>query len=373
MTEPGPRVTFLAEIPTPYILPTLEELSERVDLTVLFGSWRGSRGQEWSFATPAFRHRVVNGMTARRKRARGTDIYLDPRLFGLIAKARPQVIVTPAFSFPTIYAALYGALKQSRFLIYSVGTSLTESEIGRAQLLARRILINRSAGCVGLSSEAMRRFRELGCDGSRVFYAPHATRLEDLLAAGTARLPSPDGHLRVLVVSRLIPRKGVDRAIKAVAAARQSRPLMTLDVVGTGPEEQHLRSLADALAPGAIRFHGFVDQAGLPERYAAADALIFPSLRDQFGVVALEAAASSLPIVASPHAGATTDLITDGESGLVADPNDIDAVADALMRLADSRELRHRLGNAARERSCRHQPSAAAAGYVAAIEHALAR
>ena len=366
-----PRVVFFAEIPTPYILPVLGELSKLVELTVLFGAARGSRGMDWKLEPSGFRHSFVGGLVLQRSRTSGTDVYVDPRVMVAITRARPEVVIVPAFSLPTAYAALHGALTGSRLLIYSTGTSLTESTLGRGQRLARRLLIGRAAGCVGLSTDAVRRFMELGCPESRIFRAPHSTALGRLRAAGAAREPAPAGSLRVLAVSRLIPRKGIDSVIEAVGLARAGEPGITLDIVGTGPEEGHLRALAARCAPEAVRFHGFIDQPRLPSLYRDADVFALPSRRDQFGVAALEAAAAGLPLLASVHAGATTDLVGDGHSGFVIDPDDVRAFADRLLRLARDRDLRLAMGTAARQRTDAHEPDVAARGYATAIDYAL--
>ena len=365
-----PRVVFFAEIPTPYILPTLEELSRRVDLTALFGASEGSRGMEWDLAPPAFRHKVVGGLVLHRRHRRGTDVYVDPRILVAMARARPHVIVTPAFSLPTAFAAFHGALTGSRLLIYSDGTRLTERDIGAAQLRARRVLIPRASGCVGLSAESARRFEDLGCEPSRLFVAPHATALEPLWAVAASRHAGRSHALRVLFVGRLLPRKGADCIVRAIALARRTEPGITLDVVGTGPEESRLRELASSVAPGAVRFLGFVDQPGLPELYRAADVFAFPSRRDQFGIVALEAAASGLPLVASPHAGATTDLVVDGSTGYVVEPTDTASMAERLVRLARDPQARVRMGAAARARTMGHTPAVAAGRWAEAVDFA---
>jgi len=366
-----PRVAFFAEIPTPYMLPTLVELSGLVDLHVVFGAAEGSRGLPWALAEPPFRHTFVDGLVLRRARTSGTDIYVDPRVMAGLARARPHVFVTGGFSAPTAFAALHGAVTGTRLVIYSVGTTLTERGIGRAQRLARRLLIPRASACVALSTDAAGRFAELGCPVERIFHAPHSTVLDRLWELADRRARGTPGRLRVLCVSRLIQRKGIDAAVEAVALAREVEPGITLDIVGTGPEEASLRERARR-APGAIRFHGFVDQAGLPELYRDADAFAFPSRYDQFGVVALEAAAAGLPLVASPYAGATTDLVVDGRSGFVVDPDDPATMADRLVRLARDPDERLALGAAARSATSSHTPAAAARGYLAAIEFALA-
>jgi glycosyltransferase involved in cell wall biosynthesis len=79
-----------------------------------------------------------------------------------------------------------------------------------------------------------------------------------------------------------------------------------------------------------------------------------------FGLVAVEAAAAGVPVVAS-RLGALPEIVSDGETGLLVRPGDADALADALRRLLDDRELRARFGMAARLRARRFAPDVATA------------
>ncbi len=107
--------------------------------------------------------------------------------------------------------------------------------------------------------------------------------------------------------------------------------------------------------------------------YADADAFAFPTLEgDPFGIVVLEAAAAGLPLIASPRGGATEDLVTDGVNGLVVDPTDTVAMAAAIARLGADPELRRKLGQAACAATGDRTPSASAAGYLGAVQAAIA-
>jgi glycosyltransferase involved in cell wall biosynthesis len=368
-----PRVVFLTDVVTPYIVAVLSELARRVDLTALFCARTGTRSAEWALAEPLpFRHRVLGGVAIPRRKIDGADYYPSPRILRALLAERPDVVISGAFSFPTLFAAAYGRLADARLIIHSDGTSGSERGIGRLQLLARDRLLREASACVANSEPAAHRFIELGADPARVFRAPHSTNIAPFHAVARERFARAPvgGPVTVLHVGRLIPRKGIDRLLPAVAAAADVR--LRLAVVGSGPEEGRLRRLTAELGiADRVAFEGFVDQPGLPARYAAADIFAMPTLDDPFGMVLLEAAASGLPLLASPFAGATLDLIDGGRSGLIADPADTVAWSSALRALARDPQLRRRLGERAHALTLDRTPERTADGYAAAVDAVL--
>jgi glycosyltransferase involved in cell wall biosynthesis len=270
-----------------------------------------------------------------------------------------------------MFGAVYGRLSGARVIIHSDGTSHSERVLGRAHLLARRVLLREAAACVANSEPAARRFAELGASREQIFKAPHTTNIAPFHAVAGPRRTTQRVPLTVLHVGRLIPRKGVDRLIRAVALAAADVRLR-LVLVGSGPEAERLRQLSIELGIGDdVEFRGFVDQPGLPSVYADADVFAFPTLDDPYGIVLLEAAAAGLPIVASPHGGATLDLIEHGKNGYIVDPEDVDAWAAALVALARDPGTRDRLGTAAHDVTLDRTPARAAEGYVDAVSYAL--
>jgi glycosyltransferase involved in cell wall biosynthesis len=367
-------VVFLTDIVTPYMVAVLGALARRVDLLVLFSAPAGSRGAGWAFPSDlGFRHRVLGGVTIRRPAGTATDLYPNPKaLFALFAE-RPCAVISGGFSFPTLSAALYGRIFGAPWIIHSDGTSHSERNLSRAHLLARHVLVREAAACVANSEPAADRFIELGAPLERVFRAPHSTDIRRFHAVAQRRFAAPtdEGLATVLHVGRLTAGKGIDRLLQAVSMAGSQIPLR-LVLVGSGPEEPRLRRLAEALdIAGAVDFRGFVDQPELAALYAEADVFAFPTLDDTFGIVVLEAAASGLPIVASPFCGATLDLLEDGHTGYVARPDDVEAWSTALACLVRDSSLRRRLGVAAYEATLNRTPEHAAAGYVKAVEASL--
>lgn len=368
----GRRVAFVTDIPTPYMLEALNALAELVDLTVLFCSSTGTRALPWTLSDQLrFDHQVIGGRALRTGAADRPDYYLSPRVLSALAGIRPEAVVSAGYSIPTAYAAIYCRLHRLPLIIYSEGTTRYESNLGRHQMLARSVLLRAASACVAISQPAVERFVELGVRPDRVFLAPYTSNLDPLWRIGRQRGYEDKETFTVMTAGRLVPHKGVDKLLRAAAAAGDKHPGIRILVVGSGPEEGALRQLAAELGLDDVEFAGFVNHSDLPARYAEADAFAFPTLEDTFGIVLLEAAAAGLPLIASPHAGATWDLIRDPHTGLIVDPADIAGFAAALLDLAKDPVRRRSLGQRARDATLGRSPAASARGYLSAIETAL--
>ncbi|MCX6521849.1 MAG: glycosyltransferase family 4 protein [Actinobacteria bacterium] len=191
-----------------------------------------------------------------------------------------------------------------------------------------------------------------GVDAERFHPLTEAERLEARAHFG---LPA-DAEL-IVAISRLVPRKGFDTAIRAVARMRRSRPNLVLAISGGGRDEERLRTLATELeAP--VRFLGRVSNDDLPRLYGCAD--IYSMLcrnrwggleQEGFGIVFVEAAACGVPQVAGDSGGAA-EAVADGETGIVVRrPEDLDEVVAAYTTLLDDPARRHEMGLAARRRA----------------------
>jgi phosphatidylinositol alpha-1,6-mannosyltransferase len=163
----------------------------------------------------------------------------------------------------------------------------------------------------------------------------------------------------IVTVSRLAdPYKGHDVMLEALALVRAEVPDVEWVVIGDGPLRPGLEALARStgVAEG-VRFLGAVGDSERDRWLRSADVFAMPSrlpgggsAGEGFGIVYLEAAAYGKPVVAGNVAGAL-DAVLDGETGLLVDPGDPRAVADAITRLLRDHELAARLGRAAQQRA----------------------
>ena len=158
---------------------------------------------------------------------------------------------------------------------------------------------------------------------------------------------------RVIWAGSLIKRKGAFLALRAFAKARVARPELRLTMIGTGPEQARLQTLAGELGlEKSVAWLGRVPHDNMPEVLREQDIFLFTSIRDTSGNVLLEAMACGLPAVILSHQG-TAEITTDSTALRVPPAGSavvIEHLAAGLVQLAESRELRLELGRNARVR-----------------------
>ena len=250
-------------------------------------------------------------------------------------------------------------LSAAPYVVVGHGAEVTVyGRVPVSHTLARRVL----RGAVGIVAAgeyvAREAARNAGCalptlvippgvDPERFHPLDEAARREARARFGL----DPDRPL-VVGVSRLVPRKGFDVLLDAVATL----PDVQVAIAGAGRDRRRLDGRASALA-GRAHLLGKVPDADLPALFACADVFAMVC-RDRwggleaegYGIVFVEAAACGVPSVAG-RSGGSAEAVLDGETGFVVEPRDVDAVRSALDRLLRDDELRTRMGRAARDRA----------------------
>ena len=182
--------------------------------------------------------------------------------------------------------------------------------------------------------------------------AAHVRRWRDrddvaVIPNGARSVPTPSRRpqpgLDVVFVGRLVPVKRVDVLIDAVART----PDVRLAVLGTGPEEDRLREVAQrASVQARVRFHGACAHEAVLQQVAAADALVLTSEHEGLPHAAIEALVNGTPVITTNRIG-VDEIVQHDQNGIVVAP-DVDAIAGALSRLRDAPEMREQLRAGAR-------------------------
>jgi phosphatidyl-myo-inositol dimannoside synthase len=171
-----------------------------------------------------------------------------------------------------------------------------------------------------------------------------------------ARLGIPDGARVILTVGRMIRRKGQDLTIEALPEIRRRAGDVHYVICGWGPMESILRARAEALGlASCVHFAGVPVEDELPAVYRMADVFVMPSRpegadTEGFGIVYLEAGACGVPVVGG-RSGGVPDAVDDGRTGLLVDPQDPGAIAEAVARLLLDCGLAKRMGEEAQRRA----------------------
>lgn len=219
-----------------------------------------------------------------------------------------------------------------------------------------RFAASNAAAAVAVSSYTRQLAASLGAPAGSVRVIKPGVDLPPSAALPAER---PIRSATIITVARLEDRyKGFDVMLKALPLVRAKVADVQWVVVGEGPLRAELQGTAEALGLGdCVTFKRAVDDATRDQLLEEADVFAMPSRLlpgggggEGFGIVYLEAGAHGLPCVAG-NVGGALDAVSDGETGLLVDPTDHVAVAEAITRLLTDRELASRLGQAGRRRA----------------------
>jgi glycosyltransferase involved in cell wall biosynthesis len=213
----------------------------------------------------------------------------------------------------------------------------------------------RRRGWLGFVGYALQALAVRAGDGAITFSRLHQARLRRV-RADTELLPAflPDGsapaaataerHNRIVFAGRLVDEKRAELVPLVLRELRRRDDSWQAVIFGDGPSADAIRdAAARAGVDGALELRGFADWRELSDALSTSRALVFPSAREGFGLVVVEAAAHGLPsvLVAGPD-NAATELIEPGRNGLVCAGPDPTEIAEAVLSLAGEEDIHAR-------------------------------
>jgi glycosyltransferase involved in cell wall biosynthesis len=155
-----------------------------------------------------------------------------------------------------------------------------------------------------------------------------------------------DGGVQIIFAKRYTQTYGPDIALRAFAAAYKKNPHICLLMLGGGPMRKKLESLAVSLSvASAVEIRDWIEPEETRRFIAESDIMLMPSRQESFGVAALEASAAGIPIIAS-DVGGVPEIVRHERNGLLVPCENVDAFADAIVRLAGDPALRKTMGEA---------------------------
>lgn len=270
------------------------------------------------------------------------------RLWRIIARYKPQIVHTHLQS-----ANLYGRLA-ARLAGVPVIVA-TEHNVYRAK--ARRYIVveralARVTDAIVAVSEQVRGFlsEQLDVAARTMRVIPNGVAMPvadpDRVAALRARLDLPAGDIVLGTVASLTPKKGHSYLIEALALAAARSVPCTLVLAGDGPMRPAIEQLAERLGVSSrVRFLGEAERVA--DVLAITDVFVLPSLVEGMPLALLEAMRVGRAVVAT-RVGGVPELVRDGDNGVLVEPADAAALAEAVATLAADPARRDHLGDRAR-------------------------
>jgi glycosyltransferase involved in cell wall biosynthesis len=341
MLMPAPdRIALLTNFILPYRIPVLRELVRRSTDFQIFVSplveagtdgtrkWGGlpvrvQRSLAWR-STWQHPHRFTEPLT----------IQIPYDTVSQLARFDPDVIISGEMGLRTLQAAAFAGLsKRRRLVLWATLSEATEQGRGFLRPLLRRALLHSADAVMVNGSSGGRYVGRFGIEAEKVFRVPQTTDVGPFLETHSDR-PAATRH-RLLYCGRLIELKGLIPFLSRLAAwaVRNRERQVEFWIAGDGP----LRSaVAEFACPKnvCLRLLGNISYDRLPEVYANAGILAFPTLADEWGLVVVEAMAAGLPVLGSLYSQAVEDLVTDGATGWTFRPDrtgEVDAGLDRAL------------------------------------------
>jgi glycosyltransferase involved in cell wall biosynthesis len=195
-----------------------------------------------------------------------------------------------------------------------------------------------------------------GMAPERVAYIPNGVERRFF---GQPRRYARGETLRLLYAGTWLDQRGIFYIREAMQRLARRTPGLKLTIAGPAtPAEEVMRFFGPQLA-GNIEVRPVIAAGSMQELYAEHDIFVFPSLMEGLPSVLLEAMASGMPVITAETCG-MPDMVQDSFNGLLVPPADATALENAIAKLAESEELRERLGCAAHESMKRYEWTSAA-------------
>jgi 1,2-diacylglycerol 3-alpha-glucosyltransferase len=379
-----PKLVIVTEIIAPYRIPVFNALAQRpeLDLHVIFLSENDPGLRQWRVYKDEIKFQY-HVLPSWRQRLGRYNILINRGVLSALNQIRPDVVLCGGYNYLASWEVAYWArARRVPSLLWSESTPLDKRQGHRLVEFLKTRFLRLCRAFVVPGKSSLKYLMDLGIPDHRIFTAPNAvdSRLFSISAEEARRNQLQVRSRRslplryFLYVGRLVKTKGVFELVEAYAQMDpEIRAQVSLVFVGDGADRSELMERASRIALGAIQFPGFIHREGLTEFYALAEALIFPTHSDTWGLVVNEAMACGLPLIVTNVAGCVADLVQDGWNGFVVPPRDPSQLSARMVRLAQDSALRAQMASRSRERIEAYSPAAWADGLVKAVESVCKR
>ena len=271
-------------------------------------------------------------------------VYNLPRVRKIIHRIRPDIVHA---QYATGYG-LWGSCQSAAPLVLTVWGTDIEDALDRKPViswLVRRAL-KKAQGITAASRFLVERTIEFEPSiADKIQVIPFGVPMPKISEAK----PGRDDTVQLVYTKNFRPAYAPDIALEAFAAASRKNPKIRLTMVGGGPMRSDLLRLAKERGiSDRVDILGWQTMDQTEKLIRQTDIMLMPSRPESFGVAALEAHSHGKPVIAT-RVGGIAEIVRDNVSGILVPPDDVTAVAEAILRLTEDRSLRLRMGREGRK------------------------
>src|SRR5262252_1955346 len=309
------KLALLVNTISPARLPLYNGLAAQFDLLLLHGGNESNRGswRKTNQKIPDATIRKAWGWQLRipRKLEGKTFDYrylhITPGYLWHLLRFRPDILISNEMGLRTVVALVYGTIFRKPVWVWWAGTLHTEQGIGNTKRLLRNVISRWTKHWISYGRSSTEYLVQLGVDRNRILELQNSVDERHFLA-GPKPLERYSQRPVLLHVGQFTRRKGIELLLQASAAAQREGMRFSLVFVGSGPQKAEAERLTERLGLKNVYFELSRDPIAMPAVYRAADALIFPTLEDVWGLVANEAILCGIPVLCSKYAGCSHEL-----------------------------------------------------------------
>ena len=307
------KISILSNIPSPYRVPIFNILGERYKnrLLVVFSSKR-EHNRAWNVLSPTCNHIYLNNKTYKENYHHFS--IRNIKILGVFHRFSPDIIVTTGFNFINFLAFVYSKIFKKKYIYMTDGWIISEKDLSVFHRLLRKYVFKKIDAFLGAGTNSVELFKSYKVPANKIYISQ--------LSVNNTSFKNDNGfHKRpydLLFCGRFSPEKSPLLFAQIAREVLIKYPDLKVLIVGDGPLKKQLLSDLDKYN---INYHftGFVSQSQLPNYYAMSKLLLFPTIKDCWGVVVNEAMASGTPVISSPYTGVVNDLLINELNGFVID------------------------------------------------------
>ena len=367
-SEEMKKIVLITNIPAPYrvdLFAYMQRNLTQYEFHVIYTS-RCEDNRLWNIDESKMKnsHVLESRIIKIKKKLDNRYIHLPGNIGKMLTDLNPDVVIGFEYNPAALQSFFWCRLHKKPFIHLTDGTLNSEKNFGIVQKLSRKLIIPRADASIASSTKAKEKLLAWGAKKESIFESLLTVDLTPYLEIEKTY----DSH-RILYVGSLIPRKGVDLLLDALAYVNVDYELR---IVGNGTEEETMNLKKQAKSLGVesrIIWCGFKTGEDLIEEYRKAAVFVLPTREDCFGLVLLEALASGTPIVSSKFADGAYDIVKDGENGFIVDPKDAKSMGEAIDCLLNDKERRKQFSDHCIPKVGKFSFEEVSKGYERAIEY----